>query len=183
MRYLWLTHQQAAQIAQHAAADAPHEACGILGGLDGRVLQVVSARNIAADPWRHYHIDDAGLVAALRQFEQAGIDLIGFYHSHPMGEPIPSQTDIAQAAYPDCACLIVGLKSGEAQLGAWQLRYGQVDALPLHVGTLPPPADDSVVPLSRAQITAIFISALLVFAGMLALSVWLLPPAPEIPIR
>lgn len=183
MQYLWLTHEQVTQLADHASAESPREACGILGGVGGQVRQIIPARNIATDPLHYYRLDDAVLVAALRQFESAGIDLVGFYHSHPGGEPIPSQTDIRQATYPDCAWLIVGLRADAAQLGAWQMRYGQVDALPLHVGSAPPPASDERQPFSRAQLTALILSALLAFAFMLALSVYLLPPAPEIPAR
>ncbi len=86
-----------------------------------------------------YYMDERALVAALISLEARGLELIGFYHSHPHSDPIPSPTDVRQATYPDTPYLIVGLKDGAARLAAWQMRYGQVSEVPLHVGSEPPP--------------------------------------------
>ncbi|PXA97135.1 hypothetical protein DMC47_15385, partial [Nostoc sp. 3335mG] len=74
------------------------EVCGILRGTGDRIEAAVAARNVAADPARHFEIDPAALLAAHRDARRGGADVIGWYHSHPSGDPDPSPTDAAQAA-------------------------------------------------------------------------------------
>lgn len=176
---LWLTDQQAQQIARHALETAPQEACGVIGGIDGRALRIIPIPNTASDPQHHYTLDHAAFVKAIFSLEREGLSLIGFYHSHPGGDPIPSQTDIREANYPDTAYLIIGLRNQRPTLAAWRLNYGQVERIELHIGD-EPPDPETHQPLSRAQVIAILITALLAFAVMIAISFALLPPAPEL---
>jgi hypothetical protein len=120
-------------------------------------------------------MDDVALLKAFTGAEARGMDVIGFYHSHPAGEPIPSRTDIAQATYPDTPYLIVGLK-GVAKLAAWTMRAGQVDEVPLHVGNEPPL--QTGVANTGAQKTAILISVAIAFILVIVVSLSLLPPPP-----
>jgi proteasome lid subunit RPN8/RPN11 len=175
---MWLTDAQAQAIIQHARVDAPNEACGLLVGRQNRVSEIIHIPNNAADPQHHYHMDEKALVTALSRLETRGLELLGIYHSHPAGDPIPSQTDIRQATYSDTPYLIIGLKNGTASLAAWKMRAGQVDAVPLHIGDMPPPETPA---LSSAQKTAILLSALIAFALLIVVSLSLLPPAPLIP--
>lgn len=179
---LWLSEAQARLIIQHARDDAPREACGLIGGVDGRAQTIVALPNVAPDPQHQYYADTRALACALMAFDADGLSLIGIYHSHPMTDPIPSPADIRQAFYPDAAYLIVSLRGSEACLAAWHIRRGQVTPIALHIGdTLPGNHDDET--LSAAQKTAILMSVLLAFALMIVLSLSLLPPAPEIPGR
>ena len=178
MNGLWLTPEQARQIGDHALADAPREACGLIGGVGGQARLVVATPNVAAEPRGHYEVDPAALVQTVKRFQAAGLDLIGFYHSHPQGPPAPSQTDLALATYPETPYLIVGLRGGEPELAAGSLAHGSAERLDLHVGLEPPPADSG--PLTRAQVVAILLSAALAVAAFLAISISLLPPAPRI---
>jgi proteasome lid subunit RPN8/RPN11 len=181
MRYLWLTDEQARVIAGHARAEAPRETCGIIGGVDGQAKRIIPAANVAAEPLHMYTLDPAALVKAAMELRADGLEIIGFYHSHPESAPRPSQTDIRLASYPDTAYLIVSLAKDDAEFSAWRIQYGEVQRLPLHVGSEPPEVADDA-PLSKAQKAAIIISALLAFAIMLTISLSLLPPAPEIPL-
>ena len=88
-----------------AARAHPHEACGLLLGRrdDGgteRIMAITPAANVAPDPTCHFEIDPTTLIAALRA-ERGGhggaLALLGWYHSHPRGEAIPSATDRASA--------------------------------------------------------------------------------------
>ncbi len=178
MRTLWLSHEQALTIAQHALADHPAEACGMIGGRGSVAHVVVPLPNAAADPLRQYVIEPQALVRTLYDFERTGLALIGIYHSHPDGEPRPSPTDIREAAYPETAYLIVGVRQGETRFAAWQINREQVLPLELHIGGDKPEAEHST--LTRAQIIAILISALIAFAIMLSISLSLLPPAPDL---
>lgn len=179
MRYLWLTREQAEAIARHAADDAPREACGIIGGVGEKAAKIIRVANVADDPLHHYRLDGAGLVNAVRELEDAGLGIVGFYHSHPASDPIPSRTDIQQATYPNTAYVIAGFKRSEAGLAAWLLNDGEAERLPLHVGDTPPDEAD-IAPLSRAQKTAIIVAAVLAVAVFIVIAVTLLPPAPDI---
>jgi proteasome lid subunit RPN8/RPN11 len=179
MKRIWLSEEHARQIVQHAQAERPREACGIIGGIGERAHHVIPVANLASDPQHEYRLDDQALAGAMRGLNRQGLSIIAFYHSHPSGDPIPSPVDIAQAAYPDTPYLIVGLRQGEPKLAGWNIKYGEVMPVELHIGTQPPPLSDD--PLSGAQKAAIVLSALIAFVFMLILSVTLLPPAPPIP--
>ena len=94
-------------IQREAAAAHPREACGLLFGEDGRITGWQAAANVADDPERHFEIDPAALFAALRAGRAGGPALIGYWHSHPGGDPRPSATDIAMAAADGKLWLIV----------------------------------------------------------------------------
>ena len=85
-------------ILAHAAQAAPEEACGLLLGEDGRILEARPVANVASDKQRHFEIDPAALIAAHRAEREGGAVLVGYYHSHPAGLPEPSATDRAQAS-------------------------------------------------------------------------------------
>lgn len=179
MQVLWLTDAQARQIVRHALDDAPREACGIIGGHDGRAETITPVANVADDPLRYYTLDPVALTNTLMALHSQGQSIIGFYHSHPHGDSIPSKTDIAQASYPNTAYVIVGLKDRlTPSLAAWTMDSGNVSRLPLHIGFEPPDVDSGT--LSKAQKVAIIVGALLATAVMLMLSLSLLPPAPDI---
>lgn len=176
---LYLTRTDAENIAQHARRDAPREACGLLAGERNVVKRVITLPNAAPDPETHYLIDPAAYIKAMAELDAQGLSLVGFYHSHPKGDPIPSPTDIREAAYPDAVYVIVGLPTESAQLSAWRIRYGQVESVEICTDT-PTEAEPS---LSRAQKFAIILSAVIAVLFMLLLSLSLLPPAPVIPVR
>lgn len=176
---MWLSDAQAQAIISHARADVPNEACGLIIGRGERATEIIRIPNIAANSQHTYHMDERALVSALSKLEALGLELVGIYHSHPASDPIPSQTDIRQATYPETPYLIVGLKNATVSLAAWKMRAGQVSEVPLHVGSTPPPPESSN--LSPAQKTAILLSALIAFALLIVVLLSLLPPAPLIP--
>lgn len=176
---LVLSQPHVQEILQHALADAPREACGIVAGRGARVERVIALPNIASNPQTHYRLDDAAFVEALNTIDRAGQSLLGFYHSHPQGEPIPSTTDIQQAVYPDAVQIIVGLSNATPRLAAWQIRPGQV--LPVEIVYSVYDQSHNTVTLSNAQQTAVLLGALLGLMLMLVISISLLPPAPPIP--
>ena len=50
------------------------------------------------DPETHFEIDPQALIDAHRAARAGGPQVLGYYHSHPAGEPEPSATDRAMAA-------------------------------------------------------------------------------------
>jgi desampylase len=93
-------------VTEHARDALPVECCGVLIGTDAAVIEAVRVKNVADDP-NQFLLDPQGHINALRAARARGLDVIGFYHSHPHSEPEPSPTDIANASYPGHLYLIV----------------------------------------------------------------------------
>ncbi|WP_310533986.1 M67 family metallopeptidase [Novosphingobium sp.] len=87
-----------ATVLEFAAREHPREACGLLLGRAGVIERAQPCANVAADPLRHFEIDPAALIAAHRAERAGGEALIGYWHSHPEGHPLPSATDCEHAS-------------------------------------------------------------------------------------
>jgi proteasome lid subunit RPN8/RPN11 len=107
----------------HGEETYPHECCGILLGTmdidknEREVKIVVRAGNTRLDALRNrYNIDPKELIAAQKQARQAGLDIVGFYHSHPDHPPRWSQTDLAEAHWIGCSYVITSVVKGKADV-------------------------------------------------------------------
>lgn len=105
---LYLPAELTAQIIAHAQQGYPEEVCGLVAGRAGCAAEVHPGRNISPTPRVAYELDHETL-ARMIEFEDAGLELVAIYHSHPAGPEVPSATDIARAAYPDAVYLILSL--------------------------------------------------------------------------
>ena len=92
----------------HAREAAPRECCGLLLGHDQVVAEAYRTKNISADPSR-FVVEPEDHIRGRREARGRALDVVGFYHSHPRTPAVPSETDRAEAAYPDHLHLIVGL--------------------------------------------------------------------------
>ena len=114
---LIISSELRAKLLDEAQKAHPAECCGLLIGQNGTVNDTVTdvqpAANVSKTPLTHFEIDPAVLIAAqkaARAGRQVGAGpgaegeqrrvILGYYHSHPSGEAMPSQTDAAMAA-PD----------------------------------------------------------------------------------
>ncbi|HWU94627.1 MAG TPA: M67 family metallopeptidase [Sphingomonas sp.] len=103
-------------IRQISAAAGPREACGLLFGAEDRIDSFQVVENVHEAPERHFEIDPAALFAALRAERSGGPRLVGYWHSHPSGDPTPSLTDAALAA-PDGKLWLI---DGGNAITAWR---------------------------------------------------------------
>jgi proteasome lid subunit RPN8/RPN11 len=101
-------HEVLADVVAHAVDVQPAECCGLLLGRDGSILQAVRAPNVSTSPNR-YLLDPATHISVRRDSRARGLEVAGFYHSHPHSAPEPSEADLSEAAYPDSLYLIVSL--------------------------------------------------------------------------
>lgn len=177
---LWLRPCLAKQLVAHAQAVVPEEACGILLGTSSEISEIIPAANVAAQPNIRFEIDPVVLARTLTGLERHQLALIGFYHSHPAGHPIPSQQDIRDSCYPRTAMLIVGLAAGEPELAAWQVDAGQVSRVTLLIQEARPSEMSATESLSRAGRGAVLVAGLLALLLVLVVAFSLLP-APELP--
>ena len=86
-------------IVADAASTHPKECCGLLLGQGDTITHAHPTRNVHPDPARHFEIDPRALIEAYKAERDGGPQVIGYYHSHPTGDPKPSATDRAQAAH------------------------------------------------------------------------------------
>ena len=108
-----------AALKSHGEETYPHECCGVLLGRmeddDRQVSEVVRCGNTRDDrPQDRYHIDPRELVRIQRQGRERGLDIVGFYHSHPDHPARWSQTDLAEAHWIGCSYVITSVEKGRA---------------------------------------------------------------------
>ncbi len=120
------------ELIEHARAEAPNECCGMIAAVDGRAVAVHRATNTAHSPLR-YEMDGREQYKLQTAIEDAGQDLGAIYHSHTRSAPLPSQTDINLAFYPESLYVIVGVKGSEPDVRAWRIADGRYDEAPLEV--------------------------------------------------
>ncbi|MFM9829559.1 MAG: M67 family metallopeptidase [Sphingomonas sp.] len=84
-----------------SASGLPEEKCGILRGRGERIMRADAAANVSPWPGRKFEIDPAALIAAYRTARRPNaLAVLGFFHTHPSDDVMPSVTDAACAA-PD----------------------------------------------------------------------------------
>ena len=140
---LRLTQQQLDAIRQHGARDYPSECCGVLlgkaNGSERKVSEVVSLKNLRHDPARAQEllpVDDQNketdrnrfLIDPLEQLRVEkgarvrGVEVLGYYHSHPDHPARPSQYD-RDHAWPWYSYVIVSVARGTPKdLTCWVLK-------------------------------------------------------------
>lgn len=119
-------------MVEQAVAEAPDECCGMVAARDGEAMEVYPARNAAASPLR-YEIDGREQYRIQTAIEDAGHDLGAIYHSHTRSAPVPSQTDINLAFYPEALYVIIGVASDEPDVRAFSIVEGIVSERELTV--------------------------------------------------
>ncbi|MGH3030027.1 MAG: Mov34/MPN/PAD-1 family protein [Gaiellaceae bacterium] len=112
-------------LVEHAAAEAPNEACGLIVLRDGVAERYVAAENEAGSPYRFELKADPEVWF----LEDEGYELAVF-HSHPSSPPRPSRTDVENIGlWEGRPYVILSLRSGE--LAAWRIEDGQIDPVAL----------------------------------------------------
>ena len=120
------------ELIAHARADAPNECCGMIASRDGEAVAVHRARNAAASPLR-YEIEGMEQYRIQTAIEDAGLELGAIYHSHTRSAPLPSQTDINLAFYPEALYIIVGLAGQDPDIRAFRIVDGEVSPAELEI--------------------------------------------------
>lgn len=121
-------------IRAHATDAWPEECCGLLLGTPLRIERVMRARNDAPDRLRRFVIRPADHFAAIRTARVHYWSVVGAYHSHPEGAPIPSPTDVAEAVADEQFLHVIAGPSSpgqESEIAAYRLIAGNFAAVPL----------------------------------------------------
>jgi len=113
-----LTPQQLGRITRHLEAAYPNEGCGLLVGT-GRdnvaVTRVAAAPNVTSeDATIRFEVDPKFQFDLMRELEGSSERIVGHFHSHPDGSPIPSERDKKMALDKELIWLIVAVEKGKA---------------------------------------------------------------------
>ena len=117
------------EIVAHAREAWPAECCGLLLGRGTAVAEAARTPNVSTDPNR-FLVDPQAHIAARREARDRGIQVLGFYHSHPHSPPAPSVTDLAEASYPEYLSLIVSPATDQATIRLFRLVTGTFREIP-----------------------------------------------------
>jgi proteasome lid subunit RPN8/RPN11 len=132
----------AEQLLDHARAELPNEACGLLAGdvAAGIATTYHPARNAEASPFV-YNVHPDDLVRIVMGIEDAGEELVAIFHAHPSTPAVPSPTDRREARYPGVTHLLATLVDPHAApaecLRGWRIEDGKSREVELRLVTDP----------------------------------------------
>ncbi len=133
-------------IRAHGAQTYPHECCGaLIGRADpAEVVRALPLPNTTEEgPRRRFLIRPQDYRAAERAASESGLDLIGFYHSHPDHPARPSIHDL-ERAWPNLHYIILSvLEQRPDALRSWWLRDDRsaFDERDVTIGDIAPSSD------------------------------------------
>jgi [CysO sulfur-carrier protein]-S-L-cysteine hydrolase len=112
------------QLIDHARAEAPNEACGLLAFRRGVAERYLPGENELASPYRFklkprdpndFFLEDEGYEVAV-------------FHSHPTDSAVPSRTDLANIGlWERQPYFILALETGEIR--GWRIEDGRAEEL------------------------------------------------------
>ena len=124
-----------AQFADEARAAFPHECCGLIEGVreggGARALALRPTANFSEHP-DSFEIDPTAHLRLMRELRGSGREIVGCYHSHPCGAPLPSGRDRERDGSEGFVWLIAALP-GEA-VAAEFAAFVDTDFRPLALG-------------------------------------------------
>jgi proteasome lid subunit RPN8/RPN11 len=142
---LSISRELADRIGKHGAETFPHECCGALLGRDGafaenaaaqgetsrEVLELFPLVNRRDDsPRNRFAVTAEDVLEAEKAARKHGLDVVGWYHSHPDHPARPSQFD-RDHAWPWYSYVIVSVMSGTpAEMTSWRLNDDRQDYTP-----------------------------------------------------
>ncbi len=118
------------KLRAHAERAYPEECCGVLLGhaAPARVVtEVVPCANSHHSRQKRYAIDPRALVCLQRQARERGLEILGFYHSHPGQTAHPSATDLQDAYWTESSYVITAVERGRATVTNSFLLTGNDD--------------------------------------------------------
>ena len=138
---LAITRSHLQSIIDHCNAGYPDEMCGILGGRAGRVEKVYCMTNVRPGPVS-YEMDPEEQFRVMKDIREAGLAMVGMFHSHPGGHAYPSSVDVERAYwpgtelpnYPSAVYVIVSLLDHASPVArGYTIEEGRVNEIPLAV--------------------------------------------------
>lgn len=116
---------------RHVRSRSPLEACGLLAGKHGGAETRLGIPNMERSA-RRFRMEPRRMWRAFQRIETAGMELVGIYHSHPLGPDHPSATDIAETMYP--VAQVIWSRGGGRWCGrAFRIEGGKAIEIPVEI--------------------------------------------------
>lgn len=118
-------------VREHGERTYPEECCGVIIGQDRDGQRSIDAMlpidNVQDENRkRRFLISPSQYIAAEKSATDRGLELLGFYHSHPDHPAAPSAFD-TEHALPWFTYMIVSVQNGKAdKLTAWTLQENRI---------------------------------------------------------
>ena len=120
--------EQLALMRAHGERDYPYECCGLmLGRFESGLKQVLEAYPISnareeEAKRNRFLIRPEELMRGEKYARERGLDVVGFYHSHPDDVAVPSQYDL-EHAWPTYSYIVISVENGHAvDLRSWEME-------------------------------------------------------------
>ena len=123
-RHVRIPEPQMQAIRRHGSRTFPDECCGaLLGPKAGEVTDAFPLDNMFPDSQRRrFLVGPKEYMLAERRATETGLQLLGFYHSHPDHPAEPSQFDLDHA-WPNMSYLIISVRQGQPkEARSWRLK-------------------------------------------------------------
>ncbi|MGB0637762.1 MAG: Mov34/MPN/PAD-1 family protein [Myxococcota bacterium] len=139
---LTLPSKELSKLHAHAQEGYPHEVVGIIAGdkaarFASRIHPLVNERSDSAH--NRYKVSGLTLMRAEQAIEAEGLDILGYYHSHPDHTSQYSDYD-RDHALPNLSYVIVSVMDGHAvHTASWRLKEDRsaMDPEPIHTALNP----------------------------------------------
>ena len=124
-----LNERQLEEMRRHGERDYPFECCGLMLGrfettgqkLLTETYPISNAREEEAKRNR-FLIRPEELMRGEKYARENGLDVVGFYHSHPDEPAVPSKYDLDHA-WPTYSYIVVSVEKGQAvDLRSWEME-------------------------------------------------------------
>ncbi len=112
------------QIYAHAQSTYPRECFGFLVGTfadGGWVQRVARGTNLNTGRNDRFEMDPVEFLKTTRAAEDDGMELVGFYHSHPDWPAIPSQTDLLSEVEGSFYMIVSIHRGHPLNTGLWRI--------------------------------------------------------------
>jgi proteasome lid subunit RPN8/RPN11 len=125
-----MSAEMAEKIRAHGTETYPEECCGAMLGRDARdegepreILEVLRLSNRREDSRRNrFTVTAKDVLGVEKEAEARGLEVIGWYHSHPDHAARPSEYD-RENAWPWYSYVIVSVQGGAAkEMRSWRLQ-------------------------------------------------------------
>ena len=124
-----INEQHLTEMRRHGERDYPFECCGLMLGRFAHAGQktvsetypISNAREEEAKRNR-FLIRPEELMGGEKYAREKGLDVVGFYHSHPDEPAVPSNYDLDHA-WPTYSYVVVSVEKGQAvDLRSWEME-------------------------------------------------------------
>ena len=122
-----VSEEQSSAMRAHGQRDYPYECCGLmLGRFDNsakQVLEIYAISNAREEEAKRnrFLIRPEELMRGEKYARGKGLDVVGFYHSHPDDVAVPSQYDL-EHAWPTYSYIVMSVEKGTpTDLRSWEM--------------------------------------------------------------